>query len=305
MILAGIDLAHPYQALTDAEALRASGVIWASHKLTQGLGYSDPSAIAEIGALRAAGISVGGYHYFEAGVDARGQAQHFLDFAEAAGLEPGQLCVDIETVTAPGGVQDWEALARQIDVFVSIVHPGYIYWNKNYRSFLWRHVALWGVQEWVGTAGGDKPAEPLAIWQYGQRSDVPGVSGNCDLDYIYLPDPPPAPSPAPPLAVPAPGTPPTLEFSDMVKIHPIIVGPLDPHGNGYGDSADTITGHLLGHPRYNGTYYDGNPAHAATAYDMPVNLRWESYVADAGHCRIEVSGGVPGGSYLFEAGEAV
>jgi hypothetical protein len=81
----------------------------------------------------------------------------------------------------------------------------------------------------------------------------------------------------------------------------LVIGPLDANGNGYNDVVGCGRHQVIGEPRFNGTVFDGTDPRKA--YDRP-HLHIESYeISD--RFRVEVTGGAPGGTYLFQVSKMV
>lgn len=180
----GIDLSH-WNALVDADAVRANGITYAWCKATDGASYVDPTFMNKVAQLRAAGIVVGAYHFMH-GQDVRGQAQHFKQVASVAGcLAPGALVpmLDMETADVRGNAN---AVIRE---FYDELMPGIaeVYGNSDW----WRNVLrpeTWGDRNIVGHIArynGD-PGNPgwsytgMAFHQHTSGGTVPGIPGNVD-----------------------------------------------------------------------------------------------------------------------------
>lgn len=209
----GVDLSH-WNALVDANAVRANGITYAWCKATDGTSYVDPTFVAKVAQLRAAGIIVGAYHFVH-GDDPRGQARHFKHVAGDAGcLAPGALVPML----------DMEALDSRADAnaivceFYDELVPGIaeVYGNLDW----WTHVLRpdsWGNRNIVGHIArynGD-PGNPgwsytkMAFHQHTSTGTVPGIPGNVDRNVTMqsysveqvriggTATPPPAPQPQP------------------------------------------------------------------------------------------------------------
>lgn len=180
----GIDLSH-WNALVDANAVRANGITFAWCKATEGTSYIDPSFVNKVNQLRAAGIITGAYHFMH-GQDIRGQARHFKRVAGGAGcLAPGALVpmLDMEAADARGNAN---AIIRE---FYDELAPGIaeVYGNLDW----WRNVLRpdeWGDRNIVGHIArynGD-PGNPgwsytkMAVHQHTSSGTVPGIPGNVD-----------------------------------------------------------------------------------------------------------------------------
>lgn len=72
-------------------------------KVSEGTGFADGRAAANIAAARKLGLVVGGYHFLHAGSSGSAQAEAFLSHAHTAGLRPGDLiALDAEDLGLDG-----------------------------------------------------------------------------------------------------------------------------------------------------------------------------------------------------------
>jgi lysozyme len=72
-------------------------------KVSEGTGFADGRAAANIAAARKLGLVVGGYHFLHAGSSGSAQAEAFLSHAHTAGLKPGDLvALDAEDLGLDG-----------------------------------------------------------------------------------------------------------------------------------------------------------------------------------------------------------
>lgn len=180
----GIDLSH-WNALADANAVKANGITYAWCKATDGTSYIDPTFGPKVNQLRSAGIVVGAYHFMH-GTDVRGQARFFATVARAAGcLASGALVpmLDMEAADARGNANDI------VRVFYDELAPGLaeVYGNLDW----WRNALRpdeWGDRNILGHIArynGD-PGNPgwsytrMAVHQHTSTGNVPGIPGNVD-----------------------------------------------------------------------------------------------------------------------------
>lgn len=182
----GIDVSH-YNAIADAHAVRGNGITFAWVKASEGIDYVDPSFANKVAQLKAAGITVGAYHFLTAG-NAVAQAQHFRAVAGSAGcLATGALMpmADMETATLRTGANP--AVAQFYDALA--VKPLDVYGNLDW----WQHVlvpAQWAQRSILGHIAryNGQPGSPgwsygqLACHQHTSTGTVPGIPGNVDRD---------------------------------------------------------------------------------------------------------------------------
>lgn len=211
----GIDVSM-YQAIADANAVRANGIAFCWCKATEGTGWVDPTFHNKVDQLRAAGIVVGAYHFMRAG-DPGEQARAFREVAGPAGcLDLGALMpmADMESADVQGNAN--EMVTGFYDALN--VSPVDCYGNLNW----WQNVldpATWGPRTILGHIArfnGD-PGHPgwaydhLAVHQHSDQGVVPGIPGAVDrnatvdpytlqsitIGNVSAPAPPPAPAPSP------------------------------------------------------------------------------------------------------------
>lgn len=212
----GIDLSH-WNALADANAVRANGITYAWCKATDGTSYIDPTFAPKVNQLRAAGIVVGAYHFMH-GTDVRGQARYFKTVAGAAGcLDPGALVpmLDMEAADARGNANEIvRAFYDELSPGIAEVYGNVDWWQNVLRPDAWGDRNIVGH---VARFNGD-PGNPgwsytrMAFHQHTSTGTVPGIPGNVDRNAtmqtytlahlciggtVVAPTPQPQPSPAP------------------------------------------------------------------------------------------------------------
>lgn len=186
-----VDVSH-YNAISDANAMRADSISGAWVKATQGTGYVDPTFTAKVAQLRAAGLIVGAYHFAD-GSDPVKQAAHFRAVAGAAGcLAKGSLIpmLDMEDDAARGNANSIvNALYDGIGV-----EPQDVYGNLDW----WQHVlnrSAWGSRNLIGHIAryNGRPGDPgyvtdkLGLHQHSADGTVRGIPGKVDRDSTIPP----------------------------------------------------------------------------------------------------------------------
>ncbi|WP_158102713.1 LysM peptidoglycan-binding domain-containing protein [Lentzea kentuckyensis] len=174
-----------WNAVNDANAMRANGITYAWVKASEGVGYVDPSFFNKVRQLKAAGIVVGAYHFMRAG-SATAQAAHFRQVAGDAGcLDGGALMpmADMESADIRANADSYvtaffDALrVEPMDCY------GNLDWFRNVLDF-----NAWGRRDILGHLAhynGD-PGNPAwrypraAVHQHTDRGAIPGVAGNVD-----------------------------------------------------------------------------------------------------------------------------
>lgn len=220
MSILGIDIAS-YQGYPNFGAVKASGRSFVITKITEGTGYVNPYCAQNRAAAHAAGLVVGLYHFARA-TDPIAEADYFVNSC-------GNL------VTGEFLMLDWEVGAsdpvgwckRFLDhVFERTGVKPLIYLNQNLNnSYDWSPVVGgdYGLDlaEYDNSTNGTVNTDwkTVAMKQYTSSGQVPGISGNVDLQVFFgdadqlqkygkqngVPAPTPAPTPAPaPQPAPAP-----------------------------------------------------------------------------------------------------
>lgn len=180
----GTDLSM-WNAVNDADAMRANGITYAWLKCSEGVGYVDPTFFNKVRQLKSAGIVVGAYHFMRAG-SASAQAQHFRQVAGDAGcLDAGALMpmADMEAADVRSDANDfvtafYDALrVEPMDCY------GNVDWWRNALNFnAWgRRDVLGHIAHYNGDPGNPAYTYPrAAVHQHTQTGSIPGIAGNVD-----------------------------------------------------------------------------------------------------------------------------
>jgi len=136
------------------------------------------------------GIPIGAYHYIVGNVSALGQAEAFRDAVAGKILQLG-LWADVEDIR-PG-----TALTRQHVVDYMTITEGLLGTLDIYTSrAMWAAIMGTGSHPygsrklWVANYKVAAPALPVGwtswwLWQYSSRGDLPGYSGNLDVNHFW------------------------------------------------------------------------------------------------------------------------
>src|SRR6185503_13578192 len=121
-IVRGIDISHHNQDI-DFGKVRRAGYDFVFIKASQDNDFIDPMFVTNMARARAAGLSAGGYHFFDYTLDGRVQADHFVDRLELADAIDGALppVVDVEC-WAPIGASIHAVSAARLRDFVARVY---------------------------------------------------------------------------------------------------------------------------------------------------------------------------------------
>lgn len=219
-ILPGIDVSV-WQGEIDFARVRESDIQVVYIRSSEGSTVIDTRFRRNYAGFKAQGFKIGFYHFMTARsqAEAREQARFFAETIE--GTQPDcRLAVDFERAS---GLSDREAN----DIVLAFLEETERLTGKEMviYSDAWAARSLWDERLtryplWVANYGVDSP-EPngkwdvWAGWQYSDRGQIAGISGNVDLDHftplMFLNEPEPTATPVPsrtpePTATPCPTT---------------------------------------------------------------------------------------------------
>lgn len=185
----GIDISR-YQGDIDWGRVRGSGVSFAFIKATEGGDHADPNFNRYWAEAAQARIPRGAYHYFYFCRSGTEQARWFMANVprERGALPP---VIDLEwtaSKTCPFRPPAHEVL-REAKIFKDILHRHYgqrpiIYTTVDfYRD---NNLRTWPEEFWLRSVAGHPrmvyPGQHFSFWQYTGTGQVPGVSGDVDLN---------------------------------------------------------------------------------------------------------------------------
>ena len=186
----GIDAAR-YQGLIDWRAAAASGVSFAWLKATEGGDRIDPGFAPNARAARAAGVPVGGYHFYYFCRPASEQAAWFIRNVRRV---PGDLPPVLDMEWNHGSscnLRPSPAKVRsEIRVFLNALEGHYgtrpvVYTTPDFyaENDLGQ---MAGVEFWLRSVADHPseryPGERWSFWQYSGTGVVPGVPGTVDMN---------------------------------------------------------------------------------------------------------------------------
>lgn len=190
----GIDVSH-YQgdinwAEVSAMNILEDSIEFAFIKLTEGTSLIDDKAIENAEGAASENILFGFYHFFRPSLEARSQANFFVEQAQEFdyGLRP---IIDVELT------ENYSA-ARIVDsvfVFLKIVEaetgnrPA-IYTNESFFKDVFQNSYLKNENYWIANYNGECDAMELSnvfIWQFSDKGTVDGISSKVDLN-VAKPD---------------------------------------------------------------------------------------------------------------------
>jgi GH25 family lysozyme M1 (1,4-beta-N-acetylmuramidase) len=207
-MLTGIDVSH-HQGSVTWTRVKGAGHDFAFCKATDGTSYPFTNYyLANVSAIRAAGLVPGAYHWLRAGPngelrDARGQARYFRSII---GPPDGLLCaLDVESLRNSNGAlisapridsvrafaDEWRTLSGGHPL---IVYTGRWYWVDHIGNPTGVDIGPLWHSEYETSAGEVADGPELdnygkwpgcTFWQYTSGGSVPGVSGSCDVNQYH------------------------------------------------------------------------------------------------------------------------
>lgn len=179
----GVDVSSN-QGYIDWSKVARSGVAYAYIKATEGTSYTDPDFATNLAAAKAAGLTVGAYHFFTLCTPGASQASNYLKSVRVSSvaLPPA---LDLEL---PGNCSARPLLSEvesQLDAFVTKVEAAtgqspVFYIGESFEDRYPIETAERGMR-WKRSLY-VHPSGPWVVWQFNARAHVPGVAGRVDLD---------------------------------------------------------------------------------------------------------------------------
>lgn len=180
----GVDVSgwqHPGNAPIDWHKVAESGIRFAIVKATQGLNFENLWLHRDLSDARAAGLLLGAYHYFDAGVDSVGQAAAFTGSLVGEVLELG-VWLDWE----PGAMADYQVSAEYSTFLEEVAKSrgicGTYCDNDWYRRL--RTLNLPIHRHWEAWPSATEPTPHPFMWQYA-TGNIAGIEGLVDVDRLY------------------------------------------------------------------------------------------------------------------------
>lgn len=195
----GIDVSY-WDAGIDWPKVRATGQRFVFVKATEAITYKDPTFDDNWFGAKSAGLLRGAYHFFRCNVDAKKQADYFIDYVKSFN-DNGELppILDLET---PDG-QRKEKIVPAAKIWLDrveaafgkkpIIYSGQ-YFLQDYLSEAgggppaWaKDYPLWLAQYPNQYTSGSQPFLPRGwfkwtFWQYSEKGQVNGINANVDLN---------------------------------------------------------------------------------------------------------------------------
>lgn len=186
----GIDISD-YQTVTSWSQVKASGVVFAWAKSTEGMTVNDAAFVSNITNGESAGVKMGAYHFAHPeNNSAADEAQHFLSVAgpyiATCELPP---VLDFETTgnlsysTLTTWVNNWMTAVKNATGITPI-----IYTDGSIASNLGSSVNVYPLWMADPDSSSTLPPTNLGVWtdwafkQYSWTGTIPGISGISDVD---------------------------------------------------------------------------------------------------------------------------
>jgi lysozyme len=195
----GIDVSY-WNAGIDWPKVRAVGQRYVFAKATEGDFYADPTFDDNWRGAKSAGLLRGAYHFFRCNVDAKKQANKFIDYVKSTN-DIGELPPMLDLETNDGQTRD--KIISRVQTWIEVVEEAF-----NRKPILYSRAFF--LQDYFSEAGGGPPAwareHPLwlaeypnvyvegsqptlprgwfqwTFWQYSQTGRVNGINAKVDLD---------------------------------------------------------------------------------------------------------------------------
>jgi lysozyme len=191
----GVDVSR-HQGAIDWSAAKRGGISFVYVKLTEGVGFTDPKADTHLAAARAAGLTVGGYHFARPDTNsAEADATSFANALTARGLaKQGALppCLDMEK---PAGI-DLIAWSKRFLATVRdltghqpmMVYASTAWWRDQYQGGGWLDANTWAWVAHYGAAPGSPGYKTgrTAMHQYPDAGRISGYSGTVDRNTCWV-----------------------------------------------------------------------------------------------------------------------
>ena len=179
----GLDI-YRYQTVTNWQAVKNHGVKYIWVKLTDGNGPAIVRGDVQVRGAKSVGIPVGGYHYAQFG-DPERQADVLLSEVERLGAKGLVPMLDLEAPFSPNSVAKQFGVAFCNHIKARGYRPG-VYMNDSFARALRPDTWPSNPVVWIARYG-SKPAYggEYDVHQYSSTGQVPGITGNVDLNWAY------------------------------------------------------------------------------------------------------------------------
>lgn len=195
----GIDVSY-WNSGIDWPKVRAAGQRFVFVKATEGDFYADPTFDDNWRGAGKAGLLRGAYHFFRSNVDARKQANKFIDYVKSLN-DDGELppVLDLETADGQSKAKIISRARTWLDAVEDafnrkpIIYSGRFFLQDHFSEPgggppLWaKDHPLWLAQYPNQYAPGMQPVLPVGwfkwtFWQYSERGQVNGINARVDMN---------------------------------------------------------------------------------------------------------------------------
>lgn len=181
----GIDISS-WQGNINFKKVKDSGIEIVYIKATEGISYVNNYFSSSYKSAKEQGLKVGFYHFFLGGIDPKAQARHFVNTIGNREFDC-RLAIDIEQTNGLNKTSLTSAAIIFLEEVKRLTSKGIVvYTYTNFaRTSLDSRLGIYPL--WIAEYGVSKPASN-PIWnqwvgfQFSSTGQVPGVSGNCDLN---------------------------------------------------------------------------------------------------------------------------
>lgn len=180
--VSGIDVSS-YQGVINWNAVAASGVKFAMIRVGNTKYGLDKYFVQNVVGANAAGIRVGAYVYSYAMNPAEAAADAQLAVSAMGNLPISfPVAIDIEDPSQVN-LSQAEQLAI-VNTFCSVIYAaGYQPMVYSYKNWLATKLGVTAWDHWVANYS-SAMGFPGTMWQYSSSGAVPGIAGNCDVNYV-------------------------------------------------------------------------------------------------------------------------
>jgi lysozyme len=195
----GIDVSY-WDSGIDWPKVRATGQRFVIAKATEGITYKDPTFGDNWFGAKSAGLLRGAYHFFRSNVDAKKQADYFIDYVKTV-KDNGEFPPVLDLETNDGMTKD--KIVPAVKIWLDRVEAAFgkkpIIYSGQYflQDYLvvagggpppWaKDYPLWLAQYPNQYVDGMKPTLPrgwfnYTIWQYSDKGVINGINAKVDMD---------------------------------------------------------------------------------------------------------------------------
>lgn len=184
----GIDVSH-HQGGIDWQAVAGDDIDFAYLKATEGSSFTDDRFVANARAARAAGIKVGGYHYYTLCAAPEPQADHFVAMLEQVRIDLPPV-VDLELIGNCDPPPDRATLQADVETFIDAVEKAtdkrvVVYFHPDFEQH-YTMVDDLDRRLWVRRVGTRPPPGDWFIWQRNDAGTVAGIGTPVDIDVMRV-----------------------------------------------------------------------------------------------------------------------